>query len=547
LYDDVFPPLPARARADPDGLAVVDPAAGRRLTWAELDDAAEADAGRLAALGCAGGTVALLADQGWRTAALLHACAASGAALAPLPVRSPVPDLARMLADCRPAALLASAERAADLRAAATLAGIVAPLLTLGGAAGDGFERLRPDRAGPAATPAGADLRPDLTPGPGVGPHLVPGLGPDLGPGLGPDPAPHPSPASPDLCVLYTSGTSGPAKGVRLTLANHHFSALGCQAALASQPGERWLLTLSTHHVGGLAILYRGAAAGQPVVILPRFDEAAVIQALETHRPRLVSLVPAMLTRLLRAGGHGALARTRAILLGGAPAPAAMVREWAAAGLPVCPTYGLTETCSQVATVPPGRAAEMAGAAGLAHPHARVVIVAGGDGAGARAGRRFAEPGAAGEIAVGGPVVSPGYLGAPPPAGLEPSPGAASRAPFRTGDLGSLDASGVLTVHGRVDDAIITGGENVNPEEVEAVLRSLPGVADVAVVGRPDPVYGMVLEALIVGDARPQEVTAQARALLPAFKVPRRARTVDALPRGESGKLLRRVLSETDF
>ncbi len=283
-----------------------------------------------------------------------------------------------------------------------------------------------------------------------------------------------PEPAEPpagDACVLYTSGTTGPPRGVRLTLANHVASALGLRGQLGTGDGDRWLVLLAPHHVGGLAMFLRAVVCNQPLVTLARFDERAALEAIASDRPTLLSVVPAMLSRLLDAGGPEPLRSLRAIMVGGAPAPAEHVRRWASLGLTVCPTYGLTETCSQVAVVPPGRAAELAGTAGIVCPQAAIEIVDG-------------------EIVVSGACVSPGYVRAE----IAPAPEGGR---FRTGDLGRLDG-GVLTVLGRRDDTIITGGENVRPEEVEAVLRAHPGVADAAVAGRPDDAWGEVVAAWVV-------------------------------------------------
>ncbi len=316
-----------------------------------------------------------------------------------------------------------------------------------------------------------------------------------------------------DAAVVYTSGTTGAAKGVRLTLANLVASAEGCQESLGSNESDRWLLCLSPHHVGGLSMFLRSALANQPLVTLPRFEERAVLEAIAAEHVTLVSLVPTMLVRLLEAGGLETLRGLRAILLGGAPAPAELVARWAADGIPVCPSYGLTETGSQVATVPPGRAAELAGSAGFPHSRALVEIVDG-------------------EIVVGGPVLSPGYLNP----GFEHAP-AGGR--FATGDLGRLDETGALWVLGRQDDTIITGGENVHPEEVEAVLRAFPGVEDAAVFGRDDPTWGQVLEAVVVGSADAAAITAWCGERLPSFKIPRRIHFSKVLPRNSAGKLLR--------
>ena len=331
------------------------------------------------------------------------------------------------------------------------------------------------------------------------------------------EPLPDPAAGDPgDACVLYTSGTTGVPRGVRLTLANHAASARGLQAVLGTTEQDRWLLLLGPHHVGGLAILLRSVLGNQPAVTLARFEELAALAAIEAERPTLLSVVPTMLERLLAAGGAEPLRSLRAILVGGAPAPAERVRAWAALGLRVCPTYGLTETCSQVAVVPPERAAELAGSAGPACPHASIEV-------------------ADGEIVVSGPAVSPGYV--------DPSIAPAPRdGRFRTGDLGRLD-DGVLTVLGRLDDTIVTGGENVRPEEVEAALRAHAAVADAAVAGRPDPLWGEVVAAWVVAPgATEAELDAWCRLRLAPFKVPRRWRFVAELPRSEGGKLLRRAL-----
>jgi o-succinylbenzoate---CoA ligase len=310
-----------------------------------------------------------------------------------------------------------------------------------------------------------------------------------------------------DLCLLHTSGTMGPPKQVRLTLENHRASARGCIESLGRRRNDVWLLMLSPHHVGGFAIFMRSVLYGHPVVSLPGFDADAAIAAIEEERPTLVSAVPSMLTRILDAGGAAALRGPRAILVGGAPAGDDQVAAWADMGLMACPTYGMTETCSQIATVPPGRARELLGTSGFVHSQAAVTIEEG-------------------VIAVSGPVVSPTFGGR-----------------VLTGDLGHLDERGALVVAGRKDDVIITGGEKVHPAEVENTLRLHPAVREAAVVGRPDRVYGLVLEALVVAEGvTAEELVAWCRERLPGFKIPRRVRFVERLPLSEGGKLLRTQL-----
>ena len=321
-----------------------------------------------------------------------------------------------------------------------------------------------------------------------------------------------------DATVLYTSGTSGPPKGVRHTLSNHLASARGCLDALGVDARDRWLLTLSPHHVGGLAIFIRNSLAMASCITLPEFEEGAVLGAIRDHGATLISLVPTMLERLLAAGGEDELRRLRVILIGGAPAPAERVREWIELGLKVAPSYGMTETASQIAIASPTEALEHPGSAGRVGSHARVEIEAG-------------------EIVVSGPSLFAGYVN--PELNSEPDP-----TRFHTGDLGRLDGD-VLSVLGRADDTIITGGENVRPEEVEAVLSSHPGVREAVVAGIDDPLWGQVVGAWVVGEVTPGELGAFCRERLPNFKIPKQWMVVNAIPRGSGGKVSRRTLGKT--
>lgn len=335
-----------------------------------------------------------------------------------------------------------------------------------------------------------------------------------------------------DAFVLYTSGTTGTPKGVRQTLANHLASADACRQSLAITERDRWLLMLQPHHVGGLAIFLRSAAQALPLIAVPRFDETAVLEALRQYQPTVVSAVPTMIARLVEAGGTDLLREVRVILLGGAPAPRVQLRGWLEAGIPICASYGLTETASQITTVPPGRGLELIGTAGVVNPDAEIEILPRPD----LAPAGDPDPSSVGEIVARGPVVSPGYTN-------PDLPGAPGGGRFQTGDLGRL-RDGVLTVLGRIDDAIITGGENVHPDEVEAVLRAHPEVVDAAVTGHPDPVWGEVVTAWVVADPRisDEELKEWCRVRLAPPKIPRRWHRVASLPRSEGGKLRRREL-----
>ncbi|MDX6683321.1 MAG: o-succinylbenzoate---CoA ligase [Solirubrobacteraceae bacterium] len=303
--------------------------------------------------------------------------------------------------------------------------------------------------------------------------------------------------------VVHTSGTSAAGRPVELTYANWLWSALGSAVALGLDPGERWLCTLPLSHVGGLSILLRSAIYATTAVLHDGFDAAAAAGALREGRCTLVSVVPTTLARLLDAGLRRPPA-LRAALVGGGPIAPALLERAAAAGVPCVTTYGLTEACSQVTT----------GGAPLFCT--RVLI---GDG---------------GEILVAGPTVAPG---APADDGW-----------LHTGDLGELDGDGRLTVTGRAADTIVTGGENVAPAEVEAVLASHPAVADVAVHGAPDAQWGERVVATIVlragRTATADELAGYCRVRVARYKVPKVFRFSLDLPRTQSGKLLRRSLEE---
>jgi o-succinylbenzoate---CoA ligase len=322
--------------------------------------------------------------------------------------------------------------------------------------------------------------------------------------------------------IVFTSGTSGGGRPVVLTGANLAAAAAGSQARLGNGPGDRWLGVLPLYHVGGLSILWRSAREGGTVVLEESFDAGRAGTLLATGGIAFASLVPTMLRRLL-AVSSGPFPGVRAVLVGGGPADPALLAAARRAGLPALQTYGMTETASQVATEAPGEGGTRPGSAGrpLQGFEVRVVDAAG----------KALPPGCEGRLEVRGPAVSPGYLGEP-----ERAPGAW----YRTGDAGWLDAEGYLFVAGRADAVIVSGGENVHPEEVEAVLRQHPAVADVRVFGEPDAEWGrrVVAQVALMGSAGwdPAGVEAFARSRLAAHQVPKRWEVVERVDRSEMGK-----------
>jgi o-succinylbenzoate---CoA ligase len=321
----------------------------------------------------------------------------------------------------------------------------------------------------------------------------------------------------PDVAVVIaTSGSTGLPKGVQLTGAALRASAAASLARIGARPGERWLCCLPPFHVAGIQVLVRSLLAGTTPLVSDQADAGVVAAAAGAH----VSLVPTQLRRLLDAGA--ALGGLGTILLGGAAAPGGLLAQARAAGARVVTTYGMSETCGGCVYD------------GLPLDGVR------------------AEIGAGSLIRIGGPVLFSGYR---LPPGLPGSPGsprlpagaAGSDGWFTTSDLGSLDDGGRLTVRGRADDVINTGGEKVLPAEVESVLGTTGGVRDVVVVGVPDPEWGELVTAVVVAadPAAPPDLAglrARARDRLPGYALPRRLLVVGELPMLASGKPDRQAL-----
>ncbi len=327
--------------------------------------------------------------------------------------------------------------------------------------------------------------------------------------------------------VLFTSGSMGQSKGVVLPHVAFAASASASAANLGWRDDDRWLCCLPLAHVGGLSILVRCLAARRTAVLdaAASFDPARVAKCIELERITLVSLVPTMLVRLLDAGWTPP-SHLRAVLLGGAAATPALLGRAAERGVPVLATYGMTETCAQVATQPYGTAPATDG---------RVV----------RVGPPL--PGAElrirdGRIQVRGPMLFERYLGAPTPIDRDGW--------FDTGDCGELDPGGALHVLGRADDTIITGGENVHPGEIEPAIAAHPAIAAACVFGIDDETWGQIIGAAVLcreqrePEALAEDLAGFLAARLPAHKRPRRLAVLSALATGVTEKLDRRRIAQ---
>jgi O-succinylbenzoic acid--CoA ligase len=331
--------------------------------------------------------------------------------------------------------------------------------------------------------------------------------------------------------LVATSGSTGTPRLARLShralLAGAHASA----AHLGTEDDDRALLALPLAHVGGLMTFVRSLVGRRPLVM---FDPGvsllarlpALSRALVEHRVTQLSLVPTLLDRLLAPDTGFVAGSLRVVLLGGAACSRALLLRAHERELPVLTTYGLTEACAQVATrryaerydPPPPEGAPLT--IGVALP-----------GVGLRS--------IDGVVEIGGPTLFSGYAGDPT---SDPTGGW-----FRTGDRGDITPEGELVLRGRVSDVIITGGENVDPVEVEAALETLPGVREACVFGLRDATFGETIAIVFVPNGappKPEELLAELQDRLARYKLPRRWLAVPELPRLPSGKLDRRGARE---
>lgn len=295
--------------------------------------------------------------------------------------------------------------------------------------------------------------------------------------------------------VIFTSGSTGGPKAALHSLGNHYYSALGSNENLPLAPGDRWLAPLPLYHVGGLGVLFRCLLSGAALA-LPRPGES-VGEAMTRLGTTHASLVATQLLRLL---DEGDVPDTlRAVLLGGGPVPETLLDAAIEAGLPVHTSYGMTEMSSQVTTIPPGTTREALRTSGRVLPHREI---------------RISDDG---EILVRGRTLFLGYMD-----GEELRDPTDEEGWFHTGDLGELDAEGYLTVRGRRDNMFVSGGENVQPEEVESVLKRLPGVEEAVVVPVPDAEFGQRPAAFVRSrdEPDPAALSRELKSVLARFMVP---------------------------
>jgi O-succinylbenzoic acid--CoA ligase len=478
--------LDQRAALTPQRTALI--GAGERVTFAELRDRARDCALRLAACGVASGDrVALLCRNGLHVPVIVHALSYLGAVLVPLNTRLTVFELDYQLrdADCRMMIYDPDYHAlAAELRARGV--GVT-------GMQTDELWSIRP--VSPSMLPPAAELETDAL-------HSI----------------------------MYTSGTTGQPKGVQLSYHNHWSSAIGSVLNLGLTDRDCWLAAVPLFHISGLSILMRSVIYGMPVVIHERFDPVEANRAIREQGVTIVSVVSNMLRRMVDALGDERYPPSfRCMLLGGGPSPLPLLEQCREMGIPVIQTYGMTETASQVATLPAEYMLSKLGSAGKPLFISELRIVRDGV---------PVPPGTEGEIEVRGPNVMRGYWNRP-----EVTAEVLRDGWLATGDLGYVDEEGFLYVLDRRKDLIISGGENVYPAEIESVLMRHPDIVEAGVTGQADDVWGQVPIAFVVmregAVFSEQEIRDFCARRLARYKIPARIYAVDGLPRNASNKLMR--------
>jgi o-succinylbenzoate---CoA ligase len=339
------------------------------------------------------------------------------------------------------------------------------------------------------------------------------------------------------FAIVFTSGTSGHPKGALLTIGNFFYSAMSSAYHIGTMPYDRWLCVLPLYHVGGLSIVLRCCLYGTSIELIGKFDAPMLNQHLAENPVTLVSLVPTMLYRMLetRTPEQNPLA-LRLVLLGGAAATPELLAKALQYGVPIATTYGLSEATSQVATAPFETVQRKIGTVGkpLLYTSLRIVDDNGNS----------LPHGQHGEIVVKGFTVMREYVNNP-----EATNKTLRDGELFTGDIGYIDDDGDLWVLQRRSDLIISGGENIYPAEVEAVLRQHPSVQEAVVVGLPDNEWGQIVGAGVVlytdKPAIPEDLIQFCRQALASYKCPRLIRIINELPLTASGKIKRVAIVES--
>ncbi|MGP3956864.1 acyl-CoA synthetase [Nonomuraea sp. 3N208] len=341
-----------------------------------------------------------------------------------------------------------------------------------------------------------------------------------------------------DVClIMYTSGTTGRPKGAMLTHANLTWNAVNLLVDVPLAHDEVTLISAPMFHIAALAqTLIPSVLKGGRAILEPSFDVERTFDLIETERVTVMFGVPSMFNVLAQSPrwAKADLSSVRHLLCGGAPVPLPLIKTYQERGLTFLQGYGMTETAPGALFLGGEHSVDKAGTAGVPcfFSDVRLVTIEGAD----------AAPGEPGEVYVQGPNVMPGYWRRPEESAKVLSPDGW----FRSGDVGVADDDGYVRISDRINDVIISGGENIYPAEVESALYSHPAVAECAVIGVPDDRWDEVGKALVVlrpgATAEAEELLKHLDGRLARFKIPKHLEFVPELPKNAAGKLLKAPL-----
>ena len=476
----------------PDKVAFKEYESGRSVTFGELNALGARTADWLLRdLGLSkGDRIAVLAENCLEYLALFCACQKSGCILVPLNYRLSPAEIAFLLGDAEPRALLVQSD--------------------FGG----------------------------LLPEGGAGVPVVPFALEDLFEKMNARPLPSAifdPPSSEDpIFILYTSGSTGWPKGVLYTHGMLHWNSINTGFSILVNADSRTVNVMPPFHTGGWNVLMTPFFHhGGYTCLLRKFDPDRVLEALERERATVFMGVPTMLKLMADSPAFESsdLGSLHYILAGGESMPIPAIELWNAKGAPIRQGYGMTEAGPNLTSLHQDDAITRAGSIGRPNFFVQTRIV-GAEG-------RDCAQGEAGELLIKGPMVTPGYW-----RNAEATARALADGWLHTGDMVVERAGGFLYVVDRIKNMFISGGENVYPAEIERVLLGHAAVSEAAVVALPDAKWGEVGLAFVValGEVDPEELTAHCRAGLARFKVPKVFRFVEALPKGDTGKIDRKAL-----
>lgn len=329
--------------------------------------------------------------------------------------------------------------------------------------------------------------------------------------------------------ILFTSGSAGKPKAVELTFSNLISSAVIGNKFLNQTTNNRWLASLPFYHIGGFSILFRVLMFGTKIIMPENLKVHSIIQSIIQHKPTLISLVSSQMSEILKCSIHP-ISELRHILLGGGFIDTKLMREAIDKGWNVCKVYGSTETSSFVTVLGIEEFKNKPGSVGKPIPPNEIFIL---DEFGSKL-----LPNKEGEIVVRSPAVMKGYFN-----NNELTKQKLKDGFYFTGDIGFLDDDGYLHVVNRRSDLIVTGGENVNPLEVEDAIQKFPKVKEVCVFGVDDEKWGQKIVAAIVTQTNQKLTLEELKDFLKeniaSFKIPKAIHFVDELPKTELGKVKR--------